>query len=160
MKPIKKFVCLLLFSLPVLFLACSEDEELTPEELLMGTWTLSDQKFKIFANGTEIPEAMYPTFGIDPDSVQLFPNSTAVEFKSDNTFIFTTPDEDGIGNWTLSSDAKTLTITAADIDPLVFNVETLTANALNLTYSQEEDVDDGQGGTVNIKVDFQANFVK
>ncbi len=160
MKTYKKFAGLLLFLLPVLFLSCNEDDEPTPEELLIGTWTLSDQDIEIFINGELVPAVLLEQFGVDTDTLQAFPDNTTVEFKSDKSYIVTAPDEgEGSGTWVLSSDGKQLTIDAADSDPLIFQVETLTSTNANIVYSEEGPFE-YEGNEYDLKVDLHVSFTK
>lgn len=160
MKPTKKPAWFLLFFLPVLFQACNKDEELTPKEMLIGAWTFSDQQIEVFADGMQVPESIYSQF-LGPEDLELFPENTIVEFKPDNTFMISAPDKgEGTGTWALSDDAKSLTIDTGDTDAIVFHVETLTNNSAVLTYSQEGNVDTGEGDTINVRVDAKISFVK
>lgn len=158
MKPAKKFAWLLLLFLPVLFQACNKDEELTPEELLIGTWAFSD--IEVFAAGMKIPESLYSQF-LGSEYLELFSENTIAKFKPDDTYILSTSGErEIIGTWVLSDDAKALTIDTGDADTIVFHVEALTKNSTVLTYSQEGDVDTGEGDTINVRVDAKISFAK
>lgn len=158
MKPAKKFICLLLFSLPVLFMACNEDDEPSREELLIGTWQLQSQKIiSVIYNGTEITEDKFAliesTLGIEiPD--EYFADSTTLTLDSENTYEIYEPEVDNSlsGSWSLSSNEDTLNLTLNN-EQAFASIEELTRNKLDVVLSVENvEFEDGSqyGGKIRL----------
>lgn len=159
MKPVKKFIYFLLFTLPVFFLACSEDDdEPSRETLLLGAWQLQSQKIiSITYNGTEITEDRFAfienTLGIDLPE-EYFADSTTLTFNAEKTYEIYEPEVDNrlSGSWSLSSDEDTLNLMLNNKQAFAI-IENLTTNNLNVLLTVDNvQFDDGSqyGGKIRL----------
>lgn len=79
-----------------------------------------------------------------------------IQFKSDNTYTTNLGGTTDTGTWSLSSDAKKLTIDSNTDSPEVYDVTVLTSNklTLKLTGTESEDLNsDGTPETLTISVE-------
>jgi hypothetical protein len=180
---------LLLFITPLLFQACGDDDEVTRQDLLTGTWViesaaLSDYSITI-SNITLTRETIQtnPLFADDADdfealleqlSDELFPAGTTITFNDDNTYTLANSGSPGSiqDTWALSSDEQSITVQLGDdditddsIDQLVFNITELSNTSLTLILTIGEDeleLDlDGEGLTIDeFNIEYEFRFNK
>ncbi len=167
-----------LFWLPVLFAflfiqACSDDDqEMSREEVLLGTWTIQSSAltdYSITASGLTLTkdnvagspfEAMAKEFeeslAVLADSI--FPPNTVITFNDDNTYLLTNPSSSDPYQdvWALSSDEQNLTIDLDndDVSNLIFDIKELTASKLGVVLTLDEnDINLAEDGGDELPVD-------
>ena len=169
-----KITKLFLLSLAVIFLSCSEDEELIPtSEGMVGNWTATSLDYKgttttaaqgatikVDFTGTGKDMDLITTFDSNPNTVSSEGSYTIV-LKTTYTGQSTTDeiemDETVMdGNWTLNG--KTLTVTG-DYGAQAATILEQTATTLKLKAEVSESESD-QGITVSTKIEAIYTFTK
>lgn len=149
-----------------LFLLQSCEKDPKPKDDLIGTWTTEDATFSATVNGKTMTQYFIDEFGITAAEAQLYTDlvntmlqesfTGTIQFKSDNSYTGTLGGEADNGTWSLSSDAKKLTIDSTDGDPATMNVIELTATKLHLQGTETENDDlneDGIDETLVVTID-------
>lgn len=163
MRHISKLRLLFLLIIPMLFQACGDDDEVTREDLLTGTWVietaeLSDYTITISSieltreniqsNPLFAAEAQTFEESLSTLSDQLFPSGTTITFSDDNTYLLANPNtsENISDSWALSANEQQITVQLGDddvgddsLDQLVFDITELSDNSLTLLLSIGED---------------------
>jgi len=144
------------------FISCNNDDENTPSDLLIGTWTFSSSTMDLSINGKTLVQYLIDESGLSQSEAEtladlLFgmiedeytPGSdVSIQIKSDGTYIMTGTDMNDDGTWELSSDGKTLTLDKGTEYEMVFDVESLTKSTLTIL-SQQSLEDDFNADSVN-----------
>ena len=139
---------LLLFALP----SCEDNS--TPVNNLIGTWTSDEITLTVTVNGKTLLQYYMDEFDLTASEAQAyvdmvnsimedyFPQNMTIQFKSDNTYTATTDGEPDSGTWSMSSDNKKLTTDAGTVDQMILDVIELTSSKLHLrmTQNQSEDI--------------------
>jgi len=186
-KPIK--LLLILFIVPLFFQSCGNDDEVTRQDLLTGTWeiqsaALSDYSITIssitltretirdnpfFADSADDFEDI-----LDELSDELFPSGTSITFNEDNTYILANSGSSANvqDTWTLSSDEQSIVVQLGDddltddsIDELVFTISELTSNTLTVILTIGEDdlelgIEDDDLSIDDFSVEYEFRFNK
>jgi hypothetical protein len=169
-----KITKLLLLSLAVIFLSCSEDEDPIPtSEGMVGDWAITELDYKgtttTTAQGVSI-KADFTGTGKDMDLITTFnSNPNTVTSEGSYTIVLkttsmgqSTTDEYEMdetvtdGTWTLNG--KTLTVTS-DFGPQTATILEQTSTTLKLKAEVSENQSD-QGITVSSKIEAIYTFTK
>lgn len=158
-----KLHLLFLLTLPLLFQACSDDDELSREDLLNGTWLIQSaalSDYTVTINGQELSreEILASPFlssvaqdveeELEDFLDELFPTGTTITFSDDNTYLLANPNtsENMTNTWTLSTDEQEVAVQLGDdsvlddsLDELVFNISELSETSLDLLLNVGED---------------------
>jgi hypothetical protein len=89
----------LLFAMLILLGLASCKTE-SPKELIVNKWKFSEMEG--------------PSFTQMPDSVKAEMKKGVMEFKADNSYVYTGPSDTQTGSYSISDDGKLLSITPAD----------------------------------------------
>ncbi len=152
----------------VLITSCEKDKD-DPIDNLVGTWTAESADADAMIGGKTMTE-YFTGLGYTAEEAQLLENlfiitlqqnfTGTITFNSDMTYIANLGGESDSGTWNLSNDNKQLTIDSSTEPPLIFNVQTLTANELRVTWTetgQEDMNDDGVPELITVDVDMTFN---
>ena len=167
MRKTLKFQLLFLLVIPMLFQACGDDDEITRQDLLTGTWVIESAELSDYTvtlnvgipltitkeNASSFGEEFGPLIESFEQSLsalasELFPSGTTISFNDDNTYILTSPGDAGSINntWSLSADEQEITVLLDDddvaddsLDRLVFNISELSNDSLMLMLSIGDD---------------------
>lgn len=141
--------------------SCGKDDEGDVKSDLVGSWKFSKiEIIELSIDGKDFVEYFVEAFGLTEEEAAEFEaefeanfqadadlGDITIEFKSDNTYVSSSPDEeDETGTWSLSSDGKTLTV-----DDQTFKITSLTKTQLVATLSEEETQ---EGVTIKIEVEY------
>lgn len=183
MKTSSRLLLFPLLALTFLFQACNDDENNTPsrEELLVGTWSiqsneLTDYSFTLSQfpvtitkdNVQDYPELAQYAEELENNlellAEELFPPNTTITFSEDNTYILTNDQTTTAPQgWSLSSDEQELTLNIEDdeIDRLVFDIQELSNNSLDvLLILDESDLDLGVEEVQSYTIEYTFSFTK
>ncbi|WP_277487184.1 hypothetical protein [Catalinimonas alkaloidigena] len=143
-----------LLALSFLFQACSEDDEVSREDLLTGTWTIQTSEltdYSITISGFTLTKETIQNTPFAGDAAEfeeslkmiaddLFPPNTTITFNDDNTYVVTNQTSSAPDNWALSANEQELTIDIEndDIQSLVFTIEELSSSALQIVLTLDE----------------------
>jgi hypothetical protein len=143
--------------------SCKKDSKQTDN--LIGTWTAGTPSYTVMVGtktltqyytdvvGLSAAEALQATTLVNLALVQTFTGT--IQFKSDNTYTSNLGGTADTGTWSLSSDAKTLTITPVSDTPVAITINSLTSSKLTGTFTDTEQEDlnnDGVNETLTISV--------
>jgi len=143
--------------------SCKKDSKQTDN--LIGTWTAGTPVYTVMVGtktltqyytdvmGMSASQALQATTIVNLAIMQTFTGT--IQFKSDNTYTSTMGGSVETGTWSLSSDAKTLTLSPVGGTPVNITITSLTSNKLNATLTDTESEDlnsDGTPETLTISV--------
>jgi hypothetical protein len=150
----------------LMFSACNKDNK-NGQDNIVGTWTTQSSNFTATVGGKPITQYFTETMGLSAADAQLYTNlfnltlqqsfTGTIQMKSDNTYTSNLGGQNETGTWSLSSDEKKLTIDSSTSDPIVFDVNKLTANEMQL-HSQQTGSDDLNGDNTPETIMVDANL--
>lgn len=148
----------------IILSSCHKDA--TPEEDIVGTWTMQSSSFTATVNGKSMTQYFIDDLGLTAAEAQQYIaifNATmqqsfagSLVMKSDHTYTATLGGEADNGTWSLSSDGKKLTIDSSTEVPMILDVIELTSSKIHLqgTETVMEDLnDDGTNETLVVTID-------
>jgi hypothetical protein len=169
MKKNIRYLGIILFT-GLMFSACNKDNKNGQDDII-GTWTTKTSTFTATVGGKPINQYFVEDMGLSASDAQLYTNlfnvtlqqnfTGTIVMKSDNTYTSNLGGQNETGTWSLSPDEKKLTIDSSNSDPIVFDVNKLTANEMQL-HSQQTGTDDLNGDNTpeTIMVDVNLTFNK
>lgn len=164
MKPNFKLFLMSLFAASFLFQACGDDDEVSREDLLIGTWTIQSNEltdYSITISGFTLTKESIQSSPFADEAAEfeedlaviaedLFPPNTTITFNEDNTYVVTNQTSSAPDDWALSSNEQELTldIDSDDIQNLVFDIEELSNTELQVVLTLDDtDIDlEAMGG--------------
>lgn len=154
--------------------SCDKDEDKNIEpETIVGVWQISTIDPDISINGVDITDLPPELLGLDETeslflNLLLEPNSSSlfagfqIQFMDDNTLAISS--EEGIeeeSTYIFTDDSQLIITTEGTTEEIVFNVNNLTANTMDLSLNQNIALDLDEDGTEeNVNVVILANLVK
>jgi len=149
-----------------------EDDNKTPQELIVGTWTLGTPTYSVMIGTKTLVQWLKDEMDLSDTEAQMFAQminaaieeemgagSGTVTIKSDGTYTANMDGDDDSGTWSLSADGKKVTIDSDSGDPMIFDVVTLTSSklAMKMTETMNEDLNDDdvpEQMTVSVTMNF------
>ena len=149
-----------LFLIGVLFLFVTTGCDLFDKEnkidtsQLIGTWTISDADIVPEIGGLPIKNYFTDVLGMSGLEAEAFSAifdtflqesfGGTIEFKDDNTYIFSIADNIEDGSWALNSDGNKIIIDGGTSDEQLISILELTGTTLKVNYQElsMEDLDD------------------
>jgi hypothetical protein len=131
-----------------------DDDELTPEQKLVGTWTITQAEVDMFVGTQSLTDFLVDVLDFTPVEaaafVALFEDDLSTDlvgsitFNANNSYTANLGGDPGTGVWEISANGSTLTLDKGTADEVVLTVTSLTTTTLNVTLEQEltEDLDD------------------
>jgi Lipocalin-like domain len=162
MKTPLKIAGTLIFCLLLLTLSnCDKDEDPTPNDLILGTWTVTSLDATITVDNLSYV-AYLKNLGFSDSEAQLLAEefndmleeSTygKLEIKKGGTYSATDdPGSIDSGTWELSGDGKKLTMDKGTSDEYVYDVTMLTASKLTLFVNES----DFNGSNIDIELEIE-----
>jgi len=168
-----------LFLIGVLFLFVTTGCDLFDKESkidtsqLVGTWTISDADIVPEIGGLPIKNYFTDVLGMSGLEAEAFSAiyesflqesfGGTIEFKDDNTYIFSITDniEDGI--WALNSDGNKIIIDGGTSDEQLISILELTSTTLKVSYQElsMEDLDDNpETADVEVSIKIEMTLTK
>lgn len=145
--------------------SCQKDKTTATDDLI-GTWTAGTATVDALVSGKPITQ-YFTDLGYANTDAQTYANlfnftvqqafTGTVTFKSDNTYSTNLGGKNDSGTWSLSPDARQLTLNSTNNTPLVLNIESLTKNQLVVNWAESDSADINgdktpEAITVNIKM--------
>jgi hypothetical protein len=141
--------------------SCNKDDDPTPNDLIIGTWKVTNLDATITVNGLTFYNYLISQ-GLSASEAQLLSDQATAEYEdtgSGNIEIikggtYKTTDSGNVdtGTWELTADGKTLTLDKGTVDEGVFTVTTLTSSKMSLSGDTETN-DGGIAIKISLKVD-------
>ena len=138
-----------------ILVSCSKNNE-SPSDLIVGTWTVTDVSINETVNGKSLTD-FYIDQGYSAAEASQISDSTiniavqnnqgSILFRSDNTYSMNFTDANDSGPWTISDDGKQLTLKNQLGGLFTYDIKTLTASTLDITYSRTQNNDIDNNGT-------------
>jgi hypothetical protein len=122
--------------------ACKKNDDEDPTANLIGTWNTSSSNFSAKVGDQPMVQYFVTVMGRTQTDAQLTTNlfylmlqqafTGSVTYKADNTYTATLGGDNTTGTWSLSADAKKLTIDPANDPAFVFDVVQLSSTTMQL----------------------------
>ncbi len=154
--------------------SCDEDDdssgdELSTEELLIGTWTVTSIDIQAFVGSQTLVEYLVDELGLSMEEAEaqfdllvdsLEPDLTgSLTINADNTYESDFVGGSDTGTWTLSSDEMTLTLLEGS-DTIVITINSITSDRWDATLSDTFPLDlDDDPGTPDVNVTLEADVI-
>lgn len=152
----------------ILFSACQDDEDVSRQTLLIGTWSLDEQSIdKVTVssgeNELEFTEEEFIQFlgisgeDITVDELRLFSETTTFTFDEDGSYRINDTDnlETISGTWQLSDDESRVLLSVASNEFITFDIQSLSGSRMKAGFTYSE-IDEG----TSVQVDFIFMFTK
>ncbi len=151
----------------VLVSSCKKDE-FSAEDNLVGTWTATSTDANATVGGKTMVQ-YFTDLGYSAGDAQLLANlfkvtlqqnfTGTITFNADKTYTANLGGQSDTGTWNISSDAKQLTLDSSTEPAVVLNIDKLTPNELEVSWTEtgQEDINNdnvAESITVNIKLVF------
>jgi len=151
----------------ILITSCEKDKD-DPADNLIGTWTAESSDVDATVGGKTMAQ-YFTDLGYSAGDAQLLANlfsltvqqnfTGTITFNADKTYTSNLGGQSDTGTWNISADNKQLTIDSSTEPAVVLNIETLTANELQVNWTEtgQEDINDDNVAetiTVNISLTF------
>lgn len=140
-----------------------EKESTIDTSQLVGLWTISDADVVPEIGGLPIKNYFTDVIGMSGLEAEAFAAiynaflkdsfGGTIEFKDDNTYIFSIAGEEEDGSWVLNSDGNKIIIDGGTSDEQLITILELTKSTLKVSYDElsMEDIDDDPN-TVDVEV--------
>ena len=154
--------------------SCDEDDdssgdELSTEELLIGTWTVTSIDIQAFVGSQTLVEYLVNELGLSMEEAEaqfdllvdsLEPDLTgSLTINADNTYESDFVGGSDMGTWSLSSDEMTLTLLEGS-DTIVITINSISSDRWDATLSDTFQLDlDDDPGTPDVNVTLEANVI-
>lgn len=126
--------------------SCNKDEDPTPNDLIIGTWKVTNIDATITVNGLTLYNYLISQ-GFSASEAQLASDQAAAEFEDigsgnveiikGGTYKATDSGDVSTGTWELTADGKTLTLDKGTVDEQKYTVTSLTSSKLSLSADLE-----------------------
>jgi phage tail sheath protein FI len=155
----------------IILSSCSKDKTATPEANLTGTWTSGSTTYTAMVGTRTLNQYFTEVVGLTADQAELLITTYSasiqqsftgtIQLKSDKTYTSNIGGKTDAGTWSLSADAKKLTITSNTSGPEILDVLVLTASKLQLQLLEILNQDlNGDGVPESINVNLDVSFTK
>ncbi len=154
--------------------SCNDDDDsadggAATAELLVGTWTVTDNEIRTFVGSQTLVEYLVDVEGltqleaealVDFFESSLEPDLTgSLTLNADNTYSSDFVGGSDSGTWSLSADGTTLTLIEGE-DTIVITINSITSSTWNATLSDTFLVDvDSDPGTPDVSVRVEADVI-
>jgi hypothetical protein len=160
---------ILVFITGLILSSCSKDP--TPTDNLVGTWTAGTSTFTAMIGDKTLAQYFTDVMGLTTVEAQVYTNlfntmmqqsfAGTIQLKSDNTYTSTMGGDADTGTWSLSADAKKLTIDSNTGDPMILDIIELTSGKLQVQMSESISEDlNGDTTPEVININVVLNFTK
>ena len=169
-----------------IFSSCSDDEDPSRRDLLIGTWEIQTGElvdYEVILEGASLNRSTVQGLAainsniaamdqaIENGTDILFPAGTLISFNDDNSFTLDEPNEVTTGTWSLSDDEETVSVQAANdlgISQLDFSIRSLTEQTVDVALQIEDsdvnlenfDLDDLPVNIDGFTIDYSFSFQK
>lgn len=188
MKIFTNTLSYLFLALVVFFTSCSDDEDPSLRDILIGTWEIQsgelvDYRVRVSGLDTEIgrnniqtiaflfPEVTELDQDLEDAADLLFPAGTTISFAENNDYAFVSQDGTNSGTWSLSDNEETISLDVANdlgLNQLNLAIESLTNQQISLLFSisradidiQELGVDELPSEIEDFTIEYRFQFIK